>query len=126
MMPTQAHGPKRCLQLPFAWPCALTIGFVGGGAHGQDGAAQLAHGRNRRMHMRLYSNKQMLMHGGRLDSLAIPKAPGATAGFTATPWAAVKQEQAVKQEWVYSGQTTITNALSKAMEQTTHAPNLEK
>ena len=32
----------------------------------------------------------MLVHGGGLDSLAVPKAPGATAGFMATPWAAVK------------------------------------
>ena len=79
---------------------------------------------NLRTHVRLYSNKQILMHGGGMDSLAIPKAPGATAGFMATPRAAVKQEQAMKQEQVCSGQTTITDAFSKAKAQTTHAPNL--
>ena len=68
---------------------------------------------NLRTHVRLYSNTQMLMHGGGLDSLAISKAPGAIAGFMATPRAAVKQKQVVKQEQVYSGQTTITSAFSK-------------
>ena len=81
---------------------------------------------NLRTHVHLYSNTQMLMHGGGLDSLAIPKAPGATVGFMATPRAAVKQEQAVKEEQVHSGQTTITSAFTKAAKQAAHAPNIDK
>ena len=77
---------------------------------------------NLRTHVHLYSNTQMLMHGGGLDSLAIPKAPGATVGFMATP-RAVKQEQVVKEEQAHSSQTTITSAFTKAA---THAPNIDK